>query len=242
MRIVSLVPSLTELIIDFELQSTLVGRTRFCIHPEPAVGKIPVVGGTKNPRLDKIRDLKPDLIITNREENRKEDIEQLRELSTVFLTDIATIEEALLAIYELGQKLDAAEKADELIENINRELDRIPEEAPLRVAYLIWQKPWMTVGRNTYIHSVLSRWKMDNVFKHETRYPKITLEKLAGKNPDYILLSSEPFPFKEKHKDEIREACPDSHVLLVDGQWFSWYGSRMLSSFKKLNTLRRAIS
>jgi ABC-type Fe3+-hydroxamate transport system substrate-binding protein len=242
MRIVSLVPSLTELIIDFGLHSSLAGRTRFCIHPEPAVGEIPIIGGTKTPRLDKIRDLKPDLIIANKEENRKEDIDKLREFSTVFLTDIVTIEDALLTIYELGQKLNVAEKADELISNINRELEHIPGEAPVQVAYLIWQKPWMAAGRDTYIHSVLTRWKMDNVFNDERRYPKITLEKLARKNPDYILLSSEPFPFKEKHKKEIREACPDSNVLLVDGQWFSWYGSRMLPSFKKLNTLRLAIS
>jgi len=240
--IVSLVPSLTELIIELGLVESMKGRTRFCIHPEKIVKNIPVVGGTKNPRLDKIINLSPDLIIANREENKKEDIESLGKQFEIILTDISTIEDALISIYEIGKKLHSVDKAKELIRLINEEIDKIPEESIIKVAYLIWRDPWMAAGHDTYINSVLSQWKMDNVFDDRDRYPKIVLDDIARKKPDYILLSSEPFPFKEKHKAEVAKNCPESQILLVEGEWFSWYGSRMLSSFKKLNTFRSAIS
>ncbi len=242
-RIVSLVPSLTELVFDLGLGSSLSGRTRFCVHPSGRINEIPVIGGTKNPRLDRIREIEPDLIIANREENRKEDVEALEKEYPVFLTDIKTIEEALLAIYELGKWCDAADPAEKLISQIQQEMENIPDEPPLEVIYLIWKDPWMSVGGDTYINSVLRTWKLYNKFENDTtRYPPVVIEYFKDRNPDYILLSSEPYPFKEKHKKEILEHCPSCKVLLVDGQWFSWYGSRMLHSFRKLNTFRRAIS
>lgn len=241
-NIVSLVPSLTELIIDLGLGQFLIGRTRFCIHPEHIVRNIPVIGGTKNPRLDKIIELSPDLIIVNREENREEDVEALSKDFETILTDISTIEDALISIYEIGKQLQSTDKAKELVRLINEEIVKIPEEDTIRVAYLIWRDPWMTVGRDTYIHSVLSHWKMENVFGNKNRYPKIQLDDIAEEKPDYILLSSEPYPFRDKHIAKVREVCRESQVLLVDGEWFSWYGSRMLPSFKKLNTFRKAIS
>ncbi len=241
-RIVSLVPSLTELLIDLDCTEHLVGRTRFCIHPEKKVEQIPIVGGTKNPRLDTISELNPDLIIANREENRKEDIEKLWGKFRIHLTDISSIEDALLSIHEIGELTNRSQKSAELISGIQREIAHIPDEKPLRVAYFIWSNPWMTVGEKTYIHSVLDRWNLKNVFGGRTRYPKVTLEETAALDPDYIFLSSEPFPFKEKHIQEIQNQFQDSSVILVDAQWFSWYGSRMLPSFKKLNTFRRAIS
>lgn len=240
--IVSLVPSLTELLFDLGVGDRLVGRTRFCIHPEDRVEDVPIMGGTKNPRIDRIIEAEPDLVITNREENQKEDVEELAETLNVMVTDINSVEDALLAIYEIGKTCGAAEKAERLILNIRTELDRVPDEQPQSVAYFIWREPWMTVGNDTYIHSVLSHWNLKNVYGDQSRYPKTTMKELGRRSPELVLLSSEPYPFKEKHRSEIEEACPDTRVLMVDGEWFSWYGSRMLPAFKRLNSFRKAIS
>ncbi len=242
-RIVSLVPSLTELIIDFGLEEQLVGRTRFCVHPEDIIESIPIIGGTKNPRNDKIMELNPDIIIANNEENKKEHIEEFKEKSQaqIEVTDIATIEDALLAIHELGTLLGVKQSADEMAREISSKLSERPDEPPLRTAYFIWKDPWMTVGGDTYIHDVLRNWRLQNVFGHRKRYPKIDLQQLAERNPELVLLSSEPYPFKEKHLAVVEEACPNARVLLVEGEWFSWYGSRMRHAFDRLNIWRKAI-
>ncbi|HKL19066.1 MAG TPA: helical backbone metal receptor [Halalkalibaculum sp.] len=241
-RIVSLVPSLTELLVDLGLKKQLVGRTRFCVHPKNEVDDIPIVGGTKNPRLDKIRDANPDYIVANKEENKREHINELRQEFEVNLTDIATIEDALITIHELGKELGAEDESEKLIRQINEVLDDIPEEPPLRTAYLIWKDPYMTVGKDTYIHNVMKHWKLENVFGDETRYPKVTFYDITEKDPELILLSSEPYPFKEKHLAEFEEAFPNTRILLTEGEWFSWYGSHMLHSFKRLNIWRKAIA
>jgi ABC-type Fe3+-hydroxamate transport system substrate-binding protein len=240
-KIVSLVPSLTELLFDLGLEDQIIGRTRFCIHPKGKVDQVEIMGGTKNPRIDKIRKAKPDLIIANREENRKEDVDNLQKDFEVMVSDIKTIEDALFTIHDIGNRCGAKKAAEELISAIRKEYHNAPDEPQLSVAYMIWRDPWMTVGADTYIHSVLNRWNLKNVFSNQTRYPKTTLEDLSNKNPDIILLSSEPYPFKEKHIKQVETACPDSRILLVDGEWFSWYGSRMLPSFRKLNSFRKAI-
>ncbi|NIR71929.1 MAG: ABC transporter substrate-binding protein [Aliifodinibius sp.] len=241
-RIISLVPSLTELVIDLGLQEQLVGRTRFCVHPKEQVEEIPIIGGTKNPRLDKIRDLNPDYIIANKEENRPEDIEALSDNFEVNVTQIATIEDALISIHELGKKFNTLEKAESLISDIQNVLEDRPQVSKLNTAYLIWKDPWMTVGRDTYIHDIMDHWKLPNVFADHKRYPKISLDDLKKQNPDLILLSSEPYPFKEKHMAQIEEACPAARVLLVEGEWFSWYGSRMKQAFQRLNGWRKTIA
>lgn len=242
LTIVSLVPSLTELLFDLDLDDQIRGRTRFCIHPEKKVSKVPIVGGTKNPNLEKILEIAPDLIIASREENRKEDIEILEESCDILLTDISSVEDALLVMYEIGKCTDREEKAALLIDKIRDEMEQIPDEPVQRVAYFIWRDPWMTIGHDTYIHSVLNLWNLENVYGMDSRYPKTSLNELSEKNPDWILLSSEPYPFKEKHQKEIEKVYPGARVLLVDGEWFSWYGSRMLPSFRKLNAFRKAIS
>lgn len=241
-RIVSLVPSLTELLIDLDLEERLAGRTRFCVHPKEAVEKIPIVGGTKNPRVDKILGMEPDFVVANREENRPEDVRRLQEHTRVMVTEIATIEEALLTIHELGRELGRREKSRSLTREINAALEERPEESPLRTAYFIWKEPWMTVGGDTYIHDVMDHWKLTNVFGDRTRYPTVNPENLSRYHPELILLSSEPYPFKEKHLSAVEEFCPRARVLLVEGQWFSWYGSRMLHAFRRLNAWRKAIA
>jgi len=241
-RIVSLVPSLTELLVDLGLKHKLVGRTRFCIHPKEKVSDIPVVGGTKNPRLDKIRQANPDLVIANKEENRREDITSLMDDFSVELTEIATIEDALITIQGLGQKLKVKERAGRLIARIQDRLGERPGESELRTAYLIWKDPWMTVGSDTYIHDVLQHWNLSNIFNSQTRYPRLELKELRHYNPDLILLSSEPYPFREKHLPQVEHMCPSARVLLVEGEWFSWYGSHMEHAFERLNIWRKAIS
>lgn len=243
-RIVSLVPSLTELVINFGLAKQVVGRTRFCIHPEEAVENIPIIGGTKNPGLDKIIELNPELIIANKEENREQHIQQLRRQTEakVRVTEIATINQALLAIHQLGVNLGVETKATALSKKISNMLEVRPEVKPLRTAYFIWKDPWMTVGGDTYIHDVMQHWQLENVYGHRTRYPKLALDELSQRNPELVLLSSEPYPFKEKHIAMVQEACPNARVMLVEGEWFSWYGSRMLQAFEQLNVWRTSVA
>ena len=241
-RIISLVPSLTELLIDLGFKEQLKGRTRFCVHPKDEVEDIPIIGGTKNPRLDKIRKANPDYIIANKEENKKEHIEELSQECQVNVTDIATIEDALITMHEIGKELGAEKKSEELIEQINEVLNDIPDEPPLRTAYFIWKDPYMTVGHDTYIHNVMEHWKLKNVFSDKKRYPKVNFYDVAEKEPELILLSSEPYPFKEKHLSEFEQAFPNARVLLAEGEWFSWYGSHMLHSFQRLNIWRKAIA
>lgn len=240
-NIISLVPSLTELVIDLGLKEQLIGRTRFCVNPKGKVSDIPIMGGTKNPRLDKIREADPDYIIANKEENRPQDIKALMDKFEINVTEIATIEDALITIHQLGQTLEVKDEAERLISDIQQRLSERPDEPELRTAYMIWKDPWMSVGKDTYIHDVMTHWNLPNVFGDKTRYPKFELEELKAYNPDLILLSSEPYPFKEKHITQVEEVCPAARVLLVEGQWFSWYGSRMKHAFGRLNGWRRAI-
>lgn len=241
-RIISLVPSLTELLIDLKLKDKLAGRTRFCVHPKEEVADIPIVGGTKNPRLDTIRQADPDLIIANKEENRPTDIKSLMNDFEVEVTEIATIEDALITIHRLGQKLQVAKRTGELISDIQDRLNERPGEPELRTAYMIWKDPWMSVGGDTYIHDVLEHWNLPNIFGSRSRYPKLDLKELQNFNPDLVLLSSEPYPFREKHLAQVEEVCPAARVLLVEGEWFSWYGSHMKHAFERLNVWRKAIS
>lgn len=240
--IISLVPSLTKLVIDLGLADQVVGRTRFCVHPEEIVKNIPIVGGTKNPRLDKIREINPDYIIANKEENRPQDIKALMDEYEIYVTDIATIEDALIIIHEFGKIFGVSDKAEKLIPKIQQRLDERPDEPELRTVYMIWKDPWMTVGHDTYINDVMEHWNLPNVFADKTRYPKFELESLKSYNPDLVLLSSEPYPFKEKHLLQVEEACPAARVLLVEGEWFSWYGSHMVHAFGRLNGWRKTIN
>lgn len=241
-RIVSLVPSLTELVLDLGLEDRLIGRTRFCIHPEDKVKDIPIIGGTKTPNIEKILSLSPDYIIANHEENRKEDVEFLQENVKVNVTTINTIEDALSTILQLGNDFETSEKARHLVSDIQYLLDQKPSIKPMTAAYFIWKEPWMVAANGTYIDSILSHYELENIFSDQQRYPQISLDELSKNSPQVILLSSEPYPFKKKHINEIQKVCPNSHIELINGEWFSWYGSGMLNAFKELNEWRKAIS
>ncbi|GIU70031.1 MAG: iron ABC transporter [Candidatus Woesearchaeota archaeon] len=245
-KIISVVPSQTELLFDLGLNDEVIGITKFCIHPEKWFREKERIGGTKKLNIEKIKALNPDLIIANKEENIKEDIEELQKYFPVWISDIYSLDDALNMIEAIGKITDASPKAKEIINLIKQEFSRfeksIVEQKTLKTAYFIWYNPIMAAGNNTFIHSMLELCKFDNVFKNMERYPEITEEQLKIANPELILLSSEPFPFKEKHVAYFKSICPNAIVKLVDGEMFSWYGSRLTYSANYFKQLRNEIT
>lgn len=230
-RIVSLVPSQTELLHYLGLDAEIAGITKFCVHPHSWFRHKTRVGGTKSPDLEKIRSLQPDLIIANKEENREEDILALSEQFPVYVSDISTLEEALDMIVYIGRLTATNERAAELATAIRNNFELLkPIGRPLRAAYLIWQKPFMAAGGGTFINDMMQRCGLQNIFGGTERYPETTIDQLKEKNCEVLLLSSEPFPFKQEHAETLRQELPGTKVLLVNGELFSWYGSRLLLS------------
>jgi iron complex transport system substrate-binding protein len=238
-RIVSLIPSLTEFLVDIGVGERLVGRTKFCIHPEDAVVHIPTYGGTKNPKVDAIVAAGADLVIMNREENRREDYEALAERTQVLMTDILTVDDALREMRIIGHTVGCETLAAHICDQIEDQRKAATYTDTVDVAYFIWREPWMVAGGSTYINDVLERFGMRNVFANEERYPEIQLSELIERRPSRVLLSSEPYPFKPKHIAEVENAVPGVRVEPVDGEWFSWYGSRMLPAFKSIIKWRK---
>jgi ABC-type Fe3+-hydroxamate transport system substrate-binding protein len=242
-RIVSLVPSQTELLAHLNLEEQVVGITRFCERPEDWRSKKTIVGGTKQVDLDTVRDLDPDLILANHEENTAEDVEALDETAPVFVTEVKTVAEALDMIRTVGTLTDTSEQTSTLVGRIIARFEALPDFSPLRAAYLIWREPYMTVGGDTFIHDVMQWGGLENVYAHQTRYPEVTPNTLAEQDLDVVLCSSEPFPFhkKDKFTADLREALPDTPVEIVDGQPFSWYGPRLLDTPSYLKDLRERL-
>jgi len=224
-RIVSLVPSQTELLVDLGLRERLVGVTKFCVHPKGLKKEKTIIGGTKNFHFEKIDSLKPDLIIGNKEENYKEGIEQLAGKYPVWMSDIYNLEDACQMMQGIGEITGTSKQAEALVQKILGDMDFI-SSAKGTAVYLIWKNPLMVAGNDTFIDDMLDRAGFKNLVV-ETRYPELTSDDLKALAPDYLLLSSEPFPFRQKHMDEFAELLSDTKVLLVDGEMFSWYGSRM---------------
>ncbi len=238
-RIVSLVPSQTELLHHLGLDNEVVGITKFCVHPNEWFKTKTRIGGTKNVNLEAIKALQPDLIIANKEENIKEQIETLEAIAPVWVSDINNLEDALKMIDAVGKLTNTSVKA----QNLRTEI-QIRFKTPnykLKTAYLIWRKPYMTVGGDTYISNMLQHAGFENVFTNERRYPIVTLQQIAATNCDVILLSSEPYPFKQVHIDEIKAVMPNVKMLLVDGEMFSWYGNRLLVAVDYFNNLQQIL-
>jgi ABC-type Fe3+-hydroxamate transport system substrate-binding protein len=232
-RIISLVPSQTELLFDLGLGEEVIGITKFCIHPADWFYTKTRVGGTKSLHINIIDELEPDLVIANKEENVKEQIEELFARYPVWISDVHHMESAYDMIAKVGSITSRNEQANSIIKKIRTNFSKLsqPGKKPL-TAYLVWNDPYMTVGGETFIHSMMETAGLQNAFADQTRYPKITIEQLITKNLDLVLLSSEPFPFKQKHVDELRARIVDAvtgrtQIELVDGQMFSWYGSRL---------------
>ena len=237
-RIVSLVPSQTELLFDLGLQKQLEGVTKFCIHPTNARHTARVVGGTKNFDFAKIKEARPDLIIGNKEENYQEGITELAQHYPVWMSNVTDLPEALDMMRRIGTITGTTHLAEPLAVTIQNEFDKLLTPASVPAAYFIWRKPYLVAASGTFIDDMLRRAGFANVFAHLGRYPEVTPEQLAQAAPARLFLSSEPYPFKEKHLDEFQEICPTAKIQLVDGELFSWYGSRLRRSAAYFKTLR----
>jgi ABC-type Fe3+-hydroxamate transport system substrate-binding protein len=236
-RIVSLVPSQTELLYDLGLDASVVGVTKFCVHPEEWRERKAIVGGTKNVDVAKVDTLKPDLIIANKEENTREDVERLMNGYKVWVSDVSTIAEAYEMIASVGGMTGRRSTALEIITRIKSGFSSLPPFVLKKALYLIWKKPWMAAGKDTFISSMMKVAGFENAIR-EPRYPKLTGSDIQALAPDVVLLSTEPFPFKETHVEEIKKLLPGAEVILVDGEMFSWYGSRMTRAAAYFRNLR----
>ena len=231
-RIISLVPSQTQLLHALGLEKEVIGITKFCIHPDAWFRHKTRVGGTKDVRPDIIQSLQPDLIIANKEENQQQQIEALAANYPVWISDVANLEDALAMIKALGSVTGRTQEALSLADQVGQQFRELAPLHPtlLRAAYFIWRAPWMVAGGDTFIHHMLEQCRFVNIFADKARYPSITLDELADRRCELVLLSSEPYPFRDKHIAEIREVLPAASIRLVDGEMFSWYGSRLLES------------
>jgi len=227
-RIISVVPSQTELLFYLGLNKEVIGITKFCIHLADKFKATTKVGGTKQLNITLIKELTPDLIIANKEENERSQIEELMAVCPVWISDISNLDEALNMIKAVGQLIDRVDEATVLSGLITKQFAQLNlQPLQLKVAYFIWRKPYMVAGKGTFIDDMLQRCGLTNVFE-QNRYPAITNKMLIDADPDIVFLSSEPYPFKQKHIDEFKTQLPNAKIILVDGEMFSWYGSRLL--------------
>lgn len=235
-RIVSLVPSQTEFLAAIGLHEEVVGITRFCVHPTHWFRNKQRVGGTKQVHLEMVRALQPDLIIANKEENVREQVQALADIAPVWTSDINTINDALQMMESIGALTGKEAEAGAIIKTITEKRKLLRQRvsgqtASPRVAYLIWKDPYMTVGGDTFIDALLQECGWQNVFAGRKRYPEISIADLQAAAPEYLFLSSEPYPFKQLHADELQQVLPNTRMQLADGEMFSWYGSRMMAAF-----------
>jgi len=241
-RIISLVPSQTELLYDLGLEDKVIGITKFCIHPAEWKKTKAIIGGTKNIHAKKIKALQPDLIIANKEENVKEEVKALAVDHNVYVSDIATLTDSFTMINDIGTLTHTSSRANQIIDSIQQGFAEITPAHQIPTAYFIWRNPYMTVGHDTFIHDMLTKCGFLNIFNSATRYPVADMNKLKEKGCRLLLLSSEPYPFKQRHIDELQQQLPDTTIMLVDGEMFSWYGSRLLHAPTYFNQLIQSLS
>jgi len=236
-RIVSLVPSVTELLCDLGLASQIVGSTGFCIHPREVVRSIPKVGGTKDVKVDRIRELAPTHVVVNVDENTKETVDELERFVPSIVVTHPLAPEDNLGLYRLlGGIFDRIAETERLCEDFAAAYADLTAvmRPPERVLYLIWREPWMTVSRDTYISRTLALVGWETVPEEApTRYPELDPAAVAG-SVDRVLLSSEPYRFREKHLAEVEALVPGARVSLIDGEMTSWYGSRATEGLRYL--------
>ncbi len=233
-RVVSLCPSISETIAHLAPE-VLVGRTRYCIHPAAQMQDVMTVGGTKNPDVDAVLALKPDLVIAEKEENRAEDVARLARQLPVYVFDVQDLAGAAAMVSQMGVLMDAPGPAAQLVaamDTAGKALHPIPERGS--ALYLIWRKPWMGAARGTYIDAVLTRLGFRNLLADQTRYPELDMVQLRARHPQFVLLSSEPYPFTTAHVAEVQKLFPEATVLCVDGELFSWYGVRTPEALTRL--------
>lgn len=233
---ISFAPAITDTLYSLQLDKEIVGRTRFCIHPKDKVQHAVNVGGTKDMKLERVHALKPDLIVMEKEENTKEMVEELEKHYPVYVCEIQTVPDAMVMIKTLGDITDRKKQANLLYQNITTAFKKIPiDYKHKRVAYVIWKNPFMVVGKNTYIQSLLEKLGFINPFiAYEGRYPTIDAEDFKKEQLDYILLATEPYPFRVEHKADFRAIAPNAQPVIVDGEMF-WYGVKMLDAVTYFN-------
>lgn len=246
-RIVSLVPSQTELLYDLGLEDQIVGITKFCVHPVHFKSTKTIVGGTKQVKVETIAALQPDIIICNKEENTLEMVTQLRAICPVWVTHIQTVEDNLQTIHDLGQLFNKRTEAQKWIDKINfalNDFSKCIQDKPVKkVAYFIWANPHMVAGNSTYINTLLQLNRLDNIYANKPgRYPEVELKKIRLEgDPDYVFLSSEPFPFKDEHAFEIGRYTHHAKTVFVDGEFFSWHGTRLFKALEYFKLLHLKI-
>jgi ABC-type Fe3+-hydroxamate transport system substrate-binding protein len=245
-RIVSLVPSQTELLYDLGLEERIVGITKFCVHPFHLKSTKTIVGGTKNIKLDKIKALQPDIILCNKEENTKEIVETLEKLFPVHVSDVKTIDESLEMITQYGAMFKCNTEASKINNKILfhlKDFQAFAKDIPVqKVAYFIWRKPWMVAGEDTFINYLLQLCKFENIYASHGRYPEVTIENMRNEgDPEIVMLSSEPYPFKEEHAFELGRYTHHAKTIFVDGEYFSWYGSRLAKAFGYFKKLHKRL-
>jgi ABC-type Fe3+-hydroxamate transport system substrate-binding protein len=243
MRIVSLVPSQTELLHDLGLEDQIVGITKFCVHPLHYKSTKVSVGGTKQIKIEKIKALKPDIILCNKEENTKDIVEACQEICKVHVSDLYTIQDTLDLITFYGEIFNKQINAKYIIDKIKflqSDFEHfIKDKQTIKVAYFIWRNPWMVAANNTFIDYMLKLNKFVNIYANLERYPEVDITKINQEgNPEVILLSSEPYPFKDEHAFELNKYSQNAKTIFVDGEMFSWYGTRLLKAFNYFKTLR----
>ncbi len=236
LRVVSLCPSTTELIFQLGGEDRLIGVTNWCIHPAEGVKRIEKVGGTKDPDVQRIIELAPDLVFFNEEENRKEDAEVLDAAGIpLHVSFPKTVVESIELIRSIGNAIGRVESAESLAQQAESALALVGGQCaglePVRYAYLIWRKPWMAAGADTYLTDLLGLAGGLNVMAAGgERYPALALAQLVEADPQVILLCSEPFPFKDEHIQELRghPGLSNRIFILADGEALTWHGSRTL--------------
>lgn len=245
-RIISLVPSQTELLFDLGLEDQIVGITKFCVHPYHLKATKKIIGGTKKVHYEKIKLLEPDLIIANKEENTQEIVEQLQQIAPVWTSDIKTIDDNKVMILELGKIFNARTQAQSLNNKIDFALldfmRFVSDKKTRTAAYFIWKNPYMVAGSDNFIDHLLALNKFANIYQNKGRYPEVEIKKMRLEgDPDVVFLSSEPYPFKEEDAFEIGRFTHHAKTVFVDGEMFSWYGSRILKAFKYFKQLHNRL-
>ncbi|RME17817.1 MAG: DUF1289 domain-containing protein [Bdellovibrio sp.] len=233
-KIVSLVPSLTQTLHDLNKEDLLVGHTKFC--PRKEKSSVALIGGTKNPDLEKIVSLKPDLVLAAKEENRKEDIEYLKQFFPVFVTDVLSLRDSFRLMNVLGDLLQCQNEAFNLNSKTYKKLHLLAGAGQGQTClYLIWKNPYMAAAGETYIHSWLEHLGFENLLKEEKRYPALSLSDIVALKPQIIFLPDEPYKFTKENAKELKEALPQTELMFIEGKMFSWFGSYMLKAAEWLD-------
>jgi ABC-type Fe3+-hydroxamate transport system substrate-binding protein len=240
-RIISLVPSITEFLADLGLDEEVAGITKFCIHPNSWFRSKVRIGGTKNFKPERILALEPDLVIANKEENIREQVMELAKSVPVWVSDVSNLDSALKMMNDLGALTGKSIRAAEICHQVQAAFADLAQQPKRRnsVVYLIWKDPYMTIGGDSFIHDMLVRCGFDNLYASHHRYPQTDLNTISQLQPDLLLLASEPYPFSERHLADLQPLLPNTRIQLVNGEYFSWYGSRLLHApgyFKTLLT------